>query len=529
MDAIAKIKSSPWFGQEPKQPSANAGGYRGGRNSRELLSWSPALRSADAELLPDHRLLTARAHDTVRNFALVSGGVQAQLDNIIGAGLRLSAKPDWRALGQTPEWASEWSRHVESMWRLWAEDLDAHCDASRRLPFSAMVGLATRSFLVAGEILATSEWRPNRSSRFATAIQMIDPARLCNPNDAPDTDTLRAGVELDVYGAPRAYHIRQALQSDVYMGANPYTWRRVPRETSWGRRQVIHVFEPERPGQTRGKTGIAAVLAKSKTLERFQDVSLEAAIVNAMYAAVIESEFDHAQVAEALGSASDGSKLADTMLEAMADYHSADTVKFDGVKIPHLYPGEKFRIISSEHPGPAFADFEKSVIRHLAAGMGVSYELLARDYSETNYSGARAGMLEAWKFFTSRRHLVGQQFARHIYALWLEEAIDKGIVEIPKGAPDFYAAKSAWCGSRWIGPSKGHIDPLKESKADALEMDRGLKTLEDACAERGVDWEENLEQIAREKARMRELGIEATDLGKVLGATANDETDTAPA
>ena len=47
------------------------------------------------------------AHDTVRNFALVAGSVQAQLDNIVGSGLRFSAKPDWRALGQTAEWASD--------------------------------------------------------------------------------------------------------------------------------------------------------------------------------------------------------------------------------------------------------------------------------------------------------------------------------------------------------------------------------------------------------------------------------------
>lgn len=507
----------------------SANGYRGGRQSREILSWTPALRSADAELLPAHKLMTARAHDTVRNFALVSGGVQAQLDNIIGSGLRLTAKPDYRVLGLSPEWASEWARHTEARWKQWAEDIDAYCDAARRLTFSGMVGLATRSLLVTGDILATAEWLPNRGRRYATAIQMVDPARLCNPGDATDTDLLRAGIELDPHGAPAAYHIRQALQSDAYLGANTYTWRRVPRETRWGRRQVIHVFEQERPGQTRGKTGIAAVLAKSKTLEQFQDVSLEAAIVNAMYAAVIESEFDHAQVADALGNSTESAALAASVLRSMAEWHDSGTVKFDGVKVPHLYPGEKFRMVSSEHPGPAFAEFEKSVIRHLAAGMGITYEQLARDYSQTNYSGARAGMLEAWKFFSSRRHLVGQQFARQIYALWLEEAIDNGDVEIPRGAPTFYDAKSAWCASRWIGPAKGHIDPLKESKADALEMDRGLLTLEDACATRGVDWEDNLEQIAREKARMRELGIEATDLGAVLGATVNDETDTGPA
>nr|VFK12804.1 MAG: phage portal protein, lambda family [Candidatus Kentron sp. LFY] len=503
------------------------GGYRGGRQSRELLGWIPQLKSADADLLPDRELLTARAHDTVRNFALVSGGVQAQLDNIVGAGLRLSAKPDWRALGQSADWASEWSRQVESKWRNWSEDIDFRCDASRRLPFSGMLGLAMRSFLVSGEILATAEWLPERG-HYATAIQIIDPARLSNPNDQPDIDRRRAGVEMDSRGAPIAYHIREAMQGDAWLGANPYIWRRVSLETQWGRRQVLHVYEQDRPGQTRGKTGIAAILAKGKTLERFQDASLEASIVNAMYAAVIESEFDYAQVVEALGGNAGGesaSDMADAMLGAQADYHDGGTVRFDGVKIPHLYPGEKFRMVSSEHPGPQFAEFEKSVIRHLAAGMGVSYEQLARDYSETNYSGARAGMLEAWKFFASRRQFIGQNFARQVYALWLEEAMDKGDVELPKGAPDFYTAKTAWCGCRWIGPGKGHIDPLKEVKADVLEMENGFKTLEDACAERGVDWEENLEQMAREKQRMRELGIEPNEIAKAIGGASEVNTD----
>nr|VFK19618.1 MAG: Phage portal protein, lambda family [Candidatus Kentron sp. LFY] len=79
------------------------------------------------------------------------------------------------------------------------------------------------------------------------------------------------------------------------------TWKRVPRETVWGRWQVLRVFEPECPGQTRHCRHPRQEQApKNETPSRFRDINLEAAIVNAMYAAVIESEFDHAQVAEAL-------------------------------------------------------------------------------------------------------------------------------------------------------------------------------------------------------------------------------------
>ena len=85
-----------------------------------------------------------------------------------------------------------------------------------------MLGLTMRSFLVSGEVLATAEWLPDRGVRYVTAIRIIDPACLCNPNGLMDTKPLRVGVELDRYSAPRAYHIHEAMQSDAWMGANLY-------------------------------------------------------------------------------------------------------------------------------------------------------------------------------------------------------------------------------------------------------------------------------------------------------------------
>lgn len=494
------------------RPMATAmGAYRGARNDRDMLSWNPPLRSADADLLPDLKTLVSRANDLSRNYSLTSGAIQIQLDNIVGAGLRLSSKPMYRALGQDAEWAADWSREVEARFALFANDDAAWIDAGRRLTFPAMIGLGYRQFLTAGEILGTAEWLPNRGSRYATAIQMVDPSRLCNPFGQQDSARLRGGVDLDRYGAAVGYHIRTALDSDSRYGVNTYQWKRVRRETRHGRTKVIHIYEVERPGQTRGKTGLATVIANSFKLGKFQDVSLEAATVNSMYAAVLESDYNYSQAAEILGADKVGD-VADSVMTSMADFYSEKSVEVGGVKIPHLYPGESLKFTTAQHPGPNFAEFEKSFLRHMAAGLNLTYEQLARDYSETNYSGARAGLQEVWKFFTARRELIVGRFAGQIYALWLEEAIDKGDIQLPPGAPDFYAAKAAYCNCRWIGPGKGHIDPLKENKAIELEMDMGTLTYEDACAQQGKDWEEQLEQIAREKARREELGLVRGDV-----------------
>lgn len=115
-------------------------------------------------------------------------------------------------------------------------------------------------------------------------------------------------------------------------------------------------------------------------------------------------------------------------------------------------------------------------------------------------------MLEGWRFFSGRRHHIASAFATQIYVAWLEEAIDRGDVTLPKGAPDFYTAKTAWTKCRWIGSPRGHIDELKEIQARREKYEMGITTLEDLCAEDGTDWEEVQEQRARERQRIRKLG-----------------------
>lgn len=503
---------------------ASNGAHRGARVDRDMMSYRPALRSADADLLPDMERMTARAHELSYNDPLTSGAIQTQLDNIIGSGLRLSLKPDHRALGVSLEAATEWARDVESKFRAFAYDPGNYIDVTRKNNFAGLLGLAYRQFLVSGEILSVADWLPKKGNRkFSTAIKMVEPARLSNPHKLSDTDRLRGGVELSTKGEPIAYHIRNALQSDGrFAGAKTHTWERVRKETRWGRKQCIHVFDAQRAGQTRGKTGLASVIASSYKLGKFQDTSLEASIINAMYAAVIESEFNYAQVAEAMGgSDKSASDMATEYLTSQAGWHNASPVKMDGVKIPHLYPGEKFSFTTSQNPGPNYADFEKSFHRHQAAGWNMSYEMYARNYSDTNYAGARAGLQQAHRFFTGRREIIGSRFASEIALLFIEEGFDNGTIQPIPGAPDFYDARYAYTRGQWIGPAQGHIDPMKETNADVSEVKHFMGTLENKNASRGQDWEETIDQrlreIAYQKRAMEAHGLTLDDLNMVNG------------
>lgn len=461
--------------------------------ARELASWLPGLGSADSDLLGELHTLVSRSRDLTRNHGIAAGAMQTLVDNIIGTGLRLVAAPDYRVLGRTKEWADEWATQVESHWRGWAEH--TWCDAAQSLNFNGLTSQIFRSTLINGEALALPLWLPATDKPFATTLQLIEPDRLCNPQGQPDSRYLRGGIEIDRYGAPQAYWLRTIHPGDALLGlaANSEEWQRIPVKTAFGRLRLIHVHDKERTGQTRGKPILTSIMPMFKMLDHYERSELKAAVVNAMIAAFIETPLDGESIGELFGGST----------KEYLDARNEWQVKLEGGSIIPVFPGDKVAPFTPSRPNSAYGQFVENVLRHIGAGLNMPFELLMKDFSKTNYSSARAALLEAWRYFNSRRLWIATTWAKPVYELWLEEAISQGLVE----APDFYANKAAWVRSKWIGPGRGWVDPVKEAQAAQIRMEAGLSTLEEECAAQGLDWEEVLAQRAREKARLDELGL----------------------
>lgn len=168
-----------------------------------------------------------------------------------------------------------------------------------------------------------------------------------------------------------------------------------------------------------------------------------------------------------------------------------------------LYPGDKLTPFAPARPSAQFPAFVETVMRLIGNAMGMPYELVLKDFSKTNYSSARAALLEAWRFFYSRRSWLSTYWAQPIYELWLEEAVNAGLID----APDFYANKEYYSRAKWIGPGRGWVDPVKEAQAAVLRIGNYISTLEIECAEQGLDWQEVLDQRAVERARMEQLDL----------------------
>lgn len=489
------------------------------QTSSEMADWNPGLNSPDGESTPWRNSIVGRIRDLVRNDGWASSGVTRITDAVVGGDLRLSAKPDYRGLAAWSSafdagWAKEFAAAAEAAWRGWAYDLGKWCDAARRHAVPELFRLAFRSHMIDGDAMGVMLWRPDRvapgRARYATALQLVDTDRLSNPHDRMDDRFLRGGVEVDADGAATHYHIRRAHLGDWWAGADAITWDRVARETDWGRPVVVHWFEAERIGQNRGAGGILKpVLARARMLAKYDQVELQAAVVNAIFSAYIQSPFDADLVQDAL----DPSAGLPAYQSQRADFHADRRLSLGGVRLPTLFPGETIATVSAARPSGNFAEFQSAMLRNLAAGIGTSYEQLTQDWSQTNYSSARAALLEVWKTLSRRRAGFAGGFCTPIYAAVLEEAFEAGELPLPAGAPDFMEARAEYARCRWIGPGRGWVDPVKEPEGAGLRVAQAMSSLDAEVAESGgLDLEELLDQRALEMQMFVERGLPVPEI-----------------
>lgn len=506
--------SRPGMSAAPEIETAH---HAASRQARDMMSWPARRLSPDAALLTEIDTIAGRVDDLARNNGIASGAERTFTDNVIGPRFMCKPTPNRTLIGRDVKWAKTWSQIVAAEWETFANT--TWFDAGLRHTFHDATRLVARSLCSPGEALALPMWISD-DSRWKTRLMMIDPARLSTPRGMRDSQTMRGGIEMDAStGAAVAYHIRKAHPGDGYriQAGAVNEWERIPAWHAFGRARVIHVFEPERFGQSRGKPIVTAVARQFKMLDHYHREQLRQAVLDSLVFAAVETPLDQATIVEMFAGSDD----------PMAAYQQSIAewgLQMKGGAMIPMPPGTKLEAFSPQRQASSLATFTEVMLRHIATGLNMPYELVFRDFSKTNYSSARAALLEAWRYFLSVRQYLADHWAQAVYELWFEEAVNRG--RIPDCEPrDFYGNRVAWTRTRWIGAGRGWVDPLKEAQA-AQERLKTISTLEDEAAEQGKDWDDQLEQQAEENARASELGLPLPhrDRDGAALAPANDTT-----
>lgn len=463
---------------------------RGERNPF-FFSWRPALRDTRDEVRQSYIAAAARAVDTIHNSGWIAGAIKQAISSTMGNGLRLAAKPDAEALGWDKEEADKWSRLVERNFEAWGNN-PMECDAGGRMTLGEMARAVLNNHFSHGEALVLLPMIDRPFSKTRTKVKLMPPHKLTQ-----DGDGLRLfqGVFMDNWSLPIGYRILMRVGEAWEQNVD------IPARDGAGRPQVVHIFEGG-PDQVRGITPLAPVLKVLRQYDQLADATLTAALIQAIFAATIESEAPTEQILNALqdeGEQGVGGGSIDGYLDAKTEWYQNTKIDLGRAgRIAHLFPGEKLEFHGSKTPNDTYEAFAKFLLREIARCLGMTFETLTGDYSGATYSSVRMATSELWPVVLARRSAVPGKFYQAVYEAWLEEEIESGRVSFPGGIYGYLENREAVTRADWRGPAKPQADDLKAAKAHETYKRLGLMTDEQICAELGQDWEDVYEQRKRE-------------------------------
>ena len=453
-----------------------------GLNARSIDAGAPGrrfraadvVRNTNASIARDARSARERARHAVINLPAASAAVASLVANMVGTGIRPTPRhpdPDMR-------------RELVALWDRWAPfaDLDGRGDAY------GQQALAARNMVVDGEafgVFRVAEDAPN--GVVPLQVQLISADQV--PTEVPLSldGRIRGGIEHDDLGRRLAYHLLRQRPGEPYGPFRGYDLDtiRVPAE------DVIHLFHPVDVGQIRGVTWFSPVLG---TLVEAGDL--------------VEATIRRAKVSNLLGAAirtADGKAGPFADAEARADADVADASLEPGAVL-RLLPGEEFQFFDPK-PADGLAAMHKSLLRQIAAGLGVPYSVISGDLEGANYSSMRAGLvefrrrLESWQW-----GIIIPQLCDPLWRRFVQVAVLAGLIP----ADAFAADPAAFLSVEWLPPRPDWVDPEKDAKAEILMIGAGLKSRTQAVAELGYDVAQIDAELAAERARAKELGLTFT-------------------
>lgn len=475
--------------QAVKLSSAWDGGKLGTRSwSNRTLSSSSA--DVDLDQLTLHTL-REKSRDLHRNDAFAHAAINSMTDNIVGTGFQPRLRLPWKDLGISRERAMELAQQAGHIWRTWCRT----ADSTNLLHFDQIQHLVTSSCLINGDVfvqplMVTDARVP---SRYSLKVELIEADRVDTPwgLDLSSRD-IRQGIELGVRGQPVGYWVHIAHPGDDQLKTvGNRSFRRVPAHSAMGRQNILHVFERDRIGQTRGRPLLAPVMDLFKDRKDYIEAEIIRAQVGACFAAfVTKADPWNAAVSATADTTTSGARLQE-LSPGLIEY---------------LAPGEKVEFGNPNSPNSAFDGFIRTVTRSISSALGMPYEIATRDYSGTTYSQARASMLEARRMFQRRQRWLSHTFLEPLWRMLLEEAYLLGDYE---AGPDFFDNMDLWTRAMWVPPGWGWVDPTKEGQAWKMALEMGTTTRSKIIAAAdGGDFQAVSEELADEIALRQELGLE---------------------
>jgi lambda family phage portal protein len=426
--------------------------------------WNPRRpgASADADHAADARTMRVKARALYQNVPYIRAGIDGLVSATVGTGI----VP--RATG----------REAEKLNKLWPKFVE-QADADGIQDLYGLIATAYQAMEIDGEVLIRP--RARRSSdglEVPLQLQLLEIDWLDSwKNEARGPNTIINGIEYDPLGRRVNYWLFDAHPGDTF------GMRRSARTNSYPvpAASIVHLFRPERPGQRRGFSRLAAVIARTRDLQLLEDAELARKNLESRLSVLASG--DPAQLGNPAGTPG-GAPTGPTDLGELASGG-----------ITRLPPGLNITVVEPK-AAPGHVENVKWNVHLIATGMGVPYEICTGDMNEVNFSSARVRRLDFKGAVEQTQWLrLIPMVMRPIWRAFVDACFLARKVTVTDYACDFSCPK-------WP-----YVNPEQDIKADLAEVAGGLSSLSEKLRQRGYDPETVFKESSEDFRRLDELGL----------------------
>lgn len=490
-----------------KAQKAALSAYQAASRNRTNRDWKANNLSADAALIPDAPVMNARARQMVRDDSYAQSIVRAFKRNVIGTGIN----PAFQATDNNGKKLDVFNRMADVEWHDWSTRPEL-VDIEGKRTFHDIQRWALSELVTVGEAFVVWRYDMKRhedTGESGLVLQCVESDQLDTTMVAYEGRDVRGGIEVDSRGKAIAYHFWTRHPNDLASGTFSSNWNSgttdrlsdewdtrnpsekggqgsffEPRSVRIPAEFVLHIFEPDRARQTRGVSRLHSVLARLRDLGQFEYAELLKAKAQACIGFAITSD---------LGSSDPYGLAASGGTNPRTDSDGNDEFAMQPIMTARLTPGEDIKAFTPTSPGGQFTPFVMQELRATAAGVGLSYEQVARDFTNGTYSSQRQSFLEDRREFVPLQQLIAAKLCQPVARQFIEWGILEGRM-VGSGATMAMLAYIDWRGQGW-----DWVDPENEANANEKALALGLETKQRILAEKGLDWREVARQRQAEK------------------------------
>lgn len=408
--------------------------------------WHPrrAGASARTDHLADARELRHRARTLVGNVPYITQAVNVMVTCTVGTGI-------------APRWVGDGDGAVARRWAAWVR----HADYDGLLDFYGLQAKAWGAMKVDGEVLVRLRDRPVAPAVVPLQLQLLEIDWLdVERNELRGGAEVVGGIEYNARGERVAYWLFDRHPGDVGLRATLRESQRVPAD------EIIHLFNPSRPGQQGGISALASIIATVRDLQVYEDAEQARKNLEARMGAI--GEWDESLLS--------GVELPESAKGTNGSPATLDLGELAGGGIVGLPPGMRNPTFIQPTAAPGYVDYVKHKLKATAAGLGVPYEFMTGDMIEVNFSSSRV-RTNQYRRDVEREQwtLLVPMLCDRVAARWLQLASIVG----QRVGGDVYPD--------WTTPKWASVNPVQDVAADLSEIKGGLCSISEKIRQRGYD------------------------------------------